>query len=137
MNGVAGNFQQVFTASQKQVHVLTQQITTLRQQGQGLQEGTAFLVKAASCAESPQQLMALVQQHGLAPCVTALQGNPQDQWTQVTGVRTILTYCLAKPQYLQELHQTNGFESVLTALRTFPHDMSLVPMGLQFFSHAA
>mmetsp|Transcript_93129 Transcript_93129/g.269002 ORF Transcript_93129/g.269002 Transcript_93129/m.269002 type:complete len:1120 (-) Transcript_93129:170-3529(-) len=123
----------------QQVHInrLTEQLTSLRQQGQGMQQGFSFLQQVAPAKDDQVLVVVKRLDQGIVPCVTAMQGSPQDQWTNQQGLRVLMLYGLDDAERLQEINHTNGFESVVSAMKAFPQDMMIQQYAHHIVANAA
>jgi len=134
---VAAYYKTTIENNQLQITRLTEQITNLRHQGQGLQQGFMLLQQVAPAQDV--QIVTIVTNYnqGIVPIVTAMTGSAEDHWTNQQGVRVLAFWGAQSPQHVQEIYHTNGFEAVIAAMKQFPGDVMIQQYGCHLFAVAA
>mmetsp|Transcript_31715 Transcript_31715/g.87591 ORF Transcript_31715/g.87591 Transcript_31715/m.87591 type:complete len:534 (+) Transcript_31715:125-1726(+) len=119
---VAKQYQQTLASNCIQIQRLQEQVTELRQQGYGSQQGFSMLQQYASLQDDGIVTAVSRQGMGIQPCVTAMVGNPKDPWANQQGLRVMALYGNGSLENQQEIYHTGGFKTVVQAMTAFPDD---------------
>merc|ERR1711971_160177 len=131
---IAGYYQTTLDQQLLQIQQLQHQVTDLRQQGHGFQEGFRLLHQCSQVKDETVVQVVHKFGKGVESCVTSLVGSPQDQWTVQQGLRCIALY--SQQVGAQEIFHTGGFEAVVQAMNNFPEDVMIQQYGQQLVAYS-
>jgi len=134
---VMSYYQQSLQSQMQQIQRLQGQVTDLRQQGHGMQQGFTLLQQVAPAKDNNIIEVITKFGQGIDPCITAMVASPQDQWTNQQGLRTMTYYAMASTGNLQQIFHSGGFQPVVTAMQAFPDDPMIQQYAHHIVAHAA
>jgi len=135
--GVQAAYQQSLNTQMNQINALQGQVTELRTQGYGCQQGFTLLQQCAPKRDEDIAGIVLQQGQGVDPCVTAMVGSPTDQWIHQQGLRVLTYYGMENPTNLEEIFNTGGFQSVVQAMENFPEDAMIQQYAHHIIANAS
>eukprot|EP00927_Polykrikos_kofoidii_P023239 TRINITY_DN2146_c0_g1_i1.p1 TRINITY_DN2146_c0_g1~~TRINITY_DN2146_c0_g1_i1.p1 ORF type:complete len:1151 (-),score=166.89 TRINITY_DN2146_c0_g1_i1:125-3577(-) len=117
----AGHYRNVVEQHTSLIQNLQGQITHLRKEGHGIQQGFSLLQQVATAKEDLIEEIVLKFGAGVGPILTAIVASPQEQWTVQQCLR-VLALCGGQPQTIQEIFQTGGATMIVDAMNRFVDD---------------